>query len=70
MNLKFTHEIENDKKISFLDVMVINDNNKIITDWYQKSVYSGRIIHFLSSHPTYQNKNIIYNLVDRAFLLS
>ena len=70
MNLKFTHEIENDKKISFLDVMVINDNNKIITDWYQKSVYSGRIIHFLSSHPTYQKKNIIYNLVDRAFLLS
>ena len=50
--------------------MVINHNNKIITDWYQKSVYSGRIIHVLSSYPTYQKKNIIYNLVDRAFLLS
>ena len=44
-------------------------NYIIITDWYQKSVNSGRIIHFLSSHPTYK-KNIIYNLDDRAFLLS
>ena len=69
-HLKFTHEIENNKSISFLDVLVINDNNNIVTDWYQKSVYSGRVIHFKYSHPLYQKKNIIYNLVDRSFLLS
>ena len=49
INLKFTHEIEENNSISFLDVLV-KKNNKIVTDWYLKSVYSGRVIHFKSSH--------------------
>ena len=69
-NLKFTHEIEKNSQINFLDVSVIRKNDSIITNWYQKSIASGGIIHFLSSHPIQQKKNIIYNLVDRAFLLS
>ena len=60
IHLKFTHEIEENNSISFLDVLVIKNNNKIITDWYSKSVYSGRVIHFKSSHPLYQKKNIIH----------
>ena len=69
-NLEFTHELENNSQINFLDVSLIRKNNSIITNWYQKSIASGRIIHFLSSHPIQQKKNIIYNLVDCAFLLS
>ena len=49
--LQFTIEIEKDKKIPFLDLQLIRDNNKIITDWYQKSTFSGRILNFLSNHP-------------------
>ena len=53
-NLKFTCEIENDCRISFLDVVIIKKDNKLLSDWYQKSISSNRVIHFESSHPVYQ----------------
>lgn len=69
--LQFTHEIEQDKKINFLDIEVIRGRDgSIITNWYRKSTYSGRILNFFSAHP-FQNKTaVIKNLVDRALGLS
>ena len=46
------------------------DNGKIVSNWYRKSTYSGRMLNFISNHP-FQNKvAIIKNLVDRAICLS
>lgn len=42
LRMKFTLEVENNGTINFLDTMVIRDNNKLITNWYQKPTYSGR----------------------------
>ena len=69
--IQFTHEMERNNRISFLDCEIIKlDNGKIVSNWYRKSTYSGRMLNFISNHP-FQNKvPIIKNLVDRAVCLS
>lgn len=68
--LQFTHETEINNHINFLDLTLIKQNNRIITNWYQKPTNSNRILNFYSNHTTQQKRNIIYNLIDRATLLS
>ena len=70
MYLKFTYELEENKKINFLDITLIRTSSKILTNWYQKPTSLGRVINYFSNHPIQQKKNIIFNLVDRALLLS
>ena len=69
-SLKFTHEMEEERKLNFLDVLVCNVDGIIKTDWYQKSTYSGRVLNFFSNHPIAQKKAMVFNLVDKAWLLS
>ncbi|XP_044766183.1 uncharacterized protein LOC123322305 [Coccinella septempunctata] len=68
--LQFTVEIENNKSLPFLDVMVIRENDKMITDWYAKPSNSGRCLNFLSNHSFQQKKNVATNLIHRALALS
>ncbi|XP_011861985.1 PREDICTED: uncharacterized protein LOC105558734 [Vollenhovia emeryi] len=69
--LRFTFETESHNSIPFLDVTLIkDDNNKILTNWYQKPTFSGRYINYYSSHPLKYKINTIINLVDHAILLS
>ena len=49
--LQFTYELEQDKKINFLDMTLIRYNNTIITDWFNKPTSSGRLINYRSNHP-------------------
>ena len=65
--IQFTHEMERNNRIIFLDLKIIKlDNGKIVSNWYRKSTYSCRVLNFISNHP-FQNKvAIIKNLVDRA----
>ena len=69
--MQFTHELERNNRISFLDLEIIKlDNCKIVSNWYRKNTYSGRVLNFSSNHP-FQNKvAIIKNLVHRAVCLS
>ena len=69
-NIQFTYEIEKDNNINFLDLLLINNDNKIITNWFQKSCFSGRFLNYNSYHPRSHKICIIYNLVDRAIQLS
>ena len=68
--LQFTHEIELDNKINFLDVLIINNNGNLETDWYTKPTFSGRFLNFNSKHPISQKIALVYNLIDRAIHLS
>jgi len=69
--LRFTHELENNNRINFLNVAVIRDGgNNIITDWFRKPTFSGRYINYYSNHPLQYKLNTIMNLVDQAILLS
>ena len=69
-NLQFTHELQKNNSINFLDMTLISNDNHIITNWFQKPIASGRFINYFSNHPLQQKRNIVYNLIDRAILLS
>jgi len=69
--IQFTIETTNNNNaISFLDLNILNENGKIIVDWFQKNTSSGRLLSFLSYHPTCHKVGTIFNLIDRAILLS
>ncbi|KYN08066.1 hypothetical protein ALC62_00911, partial [Cyphomyrmex costatus] len=55
---------------SFLDLVLIKNENKIISDWYHKPTFSGRFLNFHSWHPLSQKIGIIISLIDRVLLLS
>lgn len=70
-NIQFTLEQTNSKReINFLDMTIKIENNKLITNWYQKNISSGRYISYDSHHPIQQKKAIVYGLVDKAIKLS
>jgi len=68
--LKFTLETEVNRCLSFLDVTLIIKNNRIITDWFHKIIFSRRYLSFYSNHPISHKIGIIYSLVERAIKLS
>ena len=68
--LQFTHELETDNSINFLDVKLIRHNNKLSYNWYRKPSSSGRYLNFNSGHTKHQKIGMIYTLVDKAILLS
>ena len=63
--------MERNNRFSFLDLeIIILDNGKIVSNWYRKSTYSGRLLNFVLNH-LFENKvAVIKNLVDRAVCLS
>jgi len=68
--LKFTLETEVDRCLNFLDITLIIKNNRIITDWFHKSTFSGQYLSFYSNHPINHKIGIIYSLTERAIKLS
>lgn len=69
-NLQFTIEIENNGQISFLDTLLIRENDSIITNWHHKDTFSGKYLNFNSNASIKDKISIIYGLVDRAIKLS
>ena len=48
--------MERNNRISFLDLEIIKlDIGEIMSNWYRKSTYSGRMLNFIKNHP-FQNK--------------
>jgi len=68
--LQFTIEYETNRCINFLDLKLEVKNGEIILDWFHKETFSGRFLSFYSNHPLCHKFGIIYNLIDRAMLLS
>ena len=64
LSIKFTAE-ESKKEISFLDIKIIIEDNKIVTDLYQKPTDSQQYVHFKSCHPWHTKRNIPFNLARR-----
>ena len=68
--LQFTHDIETKNSISFLDILLIKKNQRIITNWYTKPTFSGRFLNYHSQHPLSQKIAMVYNVIDRAIKLA
>ena len=69
-HLQFTHKLEANNSINFLDLTLIKIDGRIITNWFQKKTSFGRILSFHSNHCIQQKCNIVSKLIDRAMLLS
>ena len=70
--LNFTHELNKNNKISFLDVLIdTNKNNNFTTSTYKKpSSNNSCTLNFKSECPFRYKKAIINNLISRAKLIS
>lgn len=68
--LQFSIEVEKGNKINFLNVTLISNNNRIIFDWFHKTIFSGQYLKFPPQHPICQKIGIIIGLVDRTLLFN
>ena len=69
-NIKWTHEVEKNSIISFLDIDVLVHREKdgeFTTSVYRKSSHSDRYLHFSSDHPLQQKISGLQSLKYRAF---
>jgi len=67
--LQFTLKIGGNR-INFLDLSIINEERKLEFDWFHKSIFSGRYLNYLFSHPISQKRAVIIGMIDRTILLS
>ncbi|XP_045457023.1 uncharacterized protein LOC123667071 isoform X2 [Melitaea cinxia] len=69
-DIQFTLEIEQNNRISFLDILIERREGCLITDWFIKPISSGRMLNFESNHPRAQKIGMITGLLDRMIKLS
>ena len=69
-NIQFTIEREKENCLPFLDILLIRNENKIITNWYTKPTSSNRMLNFLSHHPKRMKINIAYSFIKKVLKLS
>jgi len=63
--LQFTLEVSN--CLNFLNVTIINANEKSEFNLYYKPTFLGRYLSFLSLHPLSQKRDVLMSMVDRPF---
>ena len=67
-NMNFTHEIEKNNSLAFLDVLVTRENT-FCTSLYRKPTFSGLYSNFKSFMPDSYKKGLIFTLLHRASVL-
>ena len=65
--LKFTCEIEKDNCISFLDMLIINDNGALSSKWFRKQTDTGLTLNFHSLAPLRYKKSVMIGFVHRIY---
>jgi len=66
-NIKFTCEIEQNNKLSFLDTCINFRNNCFFTSTYRKPTFTGLGLHYLSYIPHIYKLNNLTTLINRAY---
>ncbi|XP_062713674.1 uncharacterized protein LOC134290533 [Aedes albopictus] len=70
-NIQFTLEMEEGRRLPFLDMALIRqEDDTVKTEWYCKSIASGRFLNFHSGHPMHQKMNVAQNFVKRVMVFS
>ena len=68
-NIKFTYETECNNMISFLDVLIVRNNNKFDTAVFRKSTHTDLYINWNSFSPETWKKSTLKLLVKRAYII-
>jgi hypothetical protein len=66
-NIQFTHELENNSCLPFLDVKVIRSNGSFATTVHHKSTSTGLFTNFDSFIPMLYKKGLLFSLISRYF---
>ena len=66
-SIKFTYELEINKKISFLDVLLIRKNDTLETTIYRKSTNNGVYLHWDSFAPKNWKHSTLRSILTRAY---
>ena len=66
-NLKFTVEREIDGKLSFLDMVIFNNNGSLSSGWFRKVTDTGLTLNFNSLAPMKFKKCVVTSFVYRIF---
>ena len=66
-NISFSHEVERDGKLSFLDANVFREERQFLTNVYRKPTFSGVYTHFESVLPTTYKFRMVYTFPYRCF---
>ena len=61
--MSFTYEVEENNKLSFLDMSVSREENKFSTSLYRKHTFSGLYTNFASFIADGYKKGLIYCLL-------
>jgi len=69
-HIQFTSETETNNEINFLDLTLMRQNKRILTNWYQKETSSGRIFYYTSAHPYKMKFNVALSFARRVITLS
>ena len=66
-SLCFTLELESEGKLSFLDMIIYNNNGLLSSGWYRKSTDTGLTLNFHSLAPLKYKKSVVIGLVHRIY---
>ena len=69
-NIKFTMEVEKDKKLPFLDVLISSNSGNFETSVYRKRTFTGLFMNFRSFLPETYKVGLILTLIDRIYKIS
>ena len=66
-NIKFTYELEINKKISFLDVLLMRKHGSLETTIYRKSTNNGVYLHWDLFAPKNWKRSTLRSILTRAY---
>ena len=66
-NIKFTYELEINKKISFLDVLLIRKNDTLEPTIYRRSTNNGVYLHWDSFAPKNWKRSTLRSILTRPY---
>jgi hypothetical protein len=64
--LQFTIELEENRRLPFLDTVTIRSNGKVEVDIYRKPTHTDKYLHYDSHHPKQHKLSVLNTLLDRA----
>ena len=68
--MKFPIETKINRSLSFLDVKILQENDKFVTSVFRKETFSGVYTNFISFIPLKYNFGLAHTLLNRCFNLS
>ena len=70
-HIQFTHEVENQNSLPFLDVRVTRkEQGNLETSVYRKDTHTDHYLSFTSHHPSHQKLGVVHTLSCRAHVVS